>query len=127
MLGLSSIYKLQRGCLLTVMVLAISGLFGAPVVAEEAVKRSSHPRGISADGRPPEPVAGSDVPRRSEGRALPPAGASATADPGTKQTGQAGVNLIGGTRVDARVRDATAVSAGQQNSAGNRVGTVGGK
>lgn len=109
----------------------LMGLFvvtGIVWAAEEAVPRSSHPRGIAADGRPPATVApaGEASQNRSASVSTPAAAPSASA-PGGRQTTSEGVNLSGATRIDARAREASAAAVGQGNAAGNRVGTIGGK
>lgn len=97
---------------------------------QEATTRSSHPRGIASDGRPAQPT--------SSRAATPPVNttvrqgasygtSSVNAVSAPAQGGREGVNISGSTRIDARSNDATAAAIGQKNTAGNRVGSIGGK
>lgn len=52
---------------------------------------------------------------------------SANAATSAAQSGQGGVNISGSTRIDARSGDAKAAAIGQKNTAGNRVGIIGGR
>jgi hypothetical protein len=46
---------------------------------------------------------------------------------GGHQATTGGVAVTGATRIDARVQSGTATAVGDQNTAGNRVGSIGGK
>lgn len=56
-----------------------------------------------------------------------PDAAPANTAPSGTQSGQGGVNISGATRIDAHSHDAKAAAIGHKNTAGNRVGTIGGK
>lgn len=99
-------------------------------VGDEAMVRSSHPRGIASDGHPSQPVSAPSAatPTNSSARQnAAPGVPSPNATTSPVQTGRGGVNISGATRIDARSGEATAAAAGQENTAGNRVGVIGGK
>ena len=99
---------------------------------EEPVKRSSHPQGyISADHQPVmatrnmEPANGTTT---HTGSASPAASTAAPQNTSqNRQTSTSGVNLTGSTRIDAKAQAANATAIGQENTSGNRVGSIGGK
>ena len=95
--------------------------------SEELVERSSHPRGIAVGGALPQ----MKPPNRSSPVAGSPQGGSVLPDRpiegGHQSTGTGGVSVTGTTRIDARVQSGTATAVGDQNTAGNRVGSIGGK
>jgi len=101
---------------------------------DEPVKRSSHPQGyISTDQQPAmsahntKALNGTNV-TANTGSANPAAATStpANASP-NRQTNASGVNLSGSTRIDAKAQAANASAIGQENTSGNRVGSIGGK
>jgi len=68
-------------------------------------------------------------PAKVSGNAVAPTTSSSTSGAQEAQASQAtsgGVNLRGTTRNEARVQSGTATAVGQQNNAGNRVGSIGG-
>lgn len=93
---------------------------------ETPVARSSHPLGFAIGAVLPSMKA-SETPVVSSG------GESQGASPTVSQAqngGQASVpgntNITGATRLEARAQSGVATAAGQQNSAGNKVGSIGG-
>lgn len=105
----------------------------AACAEEEPVKRSSHPYGFASDGNqstltvssPQGPVDANN----SENSASAPASSASTTPAGvqTRQTTSGGVNLSGTARIDARAQSTNATAVGQENTSGNRVGSIGGK
>ncbi|MCX7898304.1 MAG: hypothetical protein N2441_10590 [Rhodocyclaceae bacterium] len=91
--------------------------------------RSSHPRGIASDGRPPTPSnSGSEETRqRTASGSQAPSNAPAASTPPRVGNEGGGVNVTGTTRIDARARETSATAVGQGNTAGNRVGAIGGR
>lgn len=101
----------------------------AGMVQEAPVPRSSHPRGFTSDAPlPPMTTPNAKTPAGGAAASNASAPPPVTAVPrGAQQSTKAGVNITGTTRLDARSQGATATAVGQQNAAGNRVGTIGGK
>lgn len=92
------------------------------------VKRSSHPRGFASGGNLPPMT----TPKGSATATDSGVAQGITSLPGkTTQSGQhtssGGVAVTGSTRVGVRVQTGTATAVGEQNTAGNRVGSIGGK
>jgi hypothetical protein len=120
---------MKRVPLLAVLALGLAADVSAQT-AEEAAVRSSHPRGIASDGRPAQPMSANTtaLPTNAAARHGSVSDAApANAAPSGMQSGQGSVNISGATRIDARSHDAKAAAIGQKNTAGNRVGTIGGK
>lgn len=124
-----SLYDMNRTGFL--VFLAIAPMAEAPAqMGEEAAVRSSHPRGIASDGRPPQPAAARSamLPANTDIRQGAAHGTTSVhTAPSATQASRQGVNISGSTRIDARSIDATATATGQENAAGNRVGVIGGK
>lgn len=108
------------------ILLGLALMAGANVWAqEEPVQRSSHPRGFASDASLPSMTSAGGKTHSGSATAAGPA--AATGNQAGQQSATGGVNLIGNTRIDARVQGATSAAVGQQNDAGNRVGAIGGK
>lgn len=93
------------------------------------VERSSHPRGFASGAPlPPMSAAASDGTHFGNAAATQVGSTAVARQPhGGQQTATSGgVNISGATRVDARAQSGMAAAVGQQNTAGNRVGSIGG-
>jgi hypothetical protein len=116
------------------LALSISGLVVdvSAQMNEEATVRSSHPRGIASDGRPAQRLADRPAvqPPNTAVRSNTSSGTSSSSPSTAAATTQAGhesINISGSTRIDARSSEGTATAIGQKNTAGNRVGGIGGR
>jgi hypothetical protein len=101
-------------------------------LSEETATRSSHPRGIASDGRPAQRLADRPAvqPPNTAVRSNTSSGTSSSSPSTAAATTQAGhesINISGSTRIDARSSEGTATAIGQKNTAGNRVGGIGGR
>lgn len=95
---------------------------------DKPVPRSSHPRGFASDA--PLPAMTAHEGKTHAGNVTTPSSPTSSANhstPSAQQAGAGGVNVSGNTRIGARAQGAAAAAVGQQNAAGNRVGTIGGK
>lgn len=114
---------------LSLLVLSLAALSAAHA-EDEAVVRSSHPRGfVGGGGSLPSMTAGGEAivsGNSSKSGTTSNLAHDAARSPATQAT-SGGVNLTGATRVEATARSGASVAAGQQNTAGNRVGNIGGK
>jgi hypothetical protein len=111
------------------ILLAVMLLANAAYAEEEALGRSSHPRGFVEGGALPPIIRPAG--NQSGGKA---AGATTVQEQRVQSPGAAsgqaaagGVNILGNTRIDARAQGATAAAIGQQNTSSNRTGAIGGK
>lgn len=92
------------------------------------VERSSHPRGFASGGSlPPMTIPDGSATAAGSGVAQEITTLPGKTTQSGRQTNSGGVSVTGATRVGARVQSGTATAVGDQNTAGNRVGSIGGK
>jgi len=107
-------------------------VLGSLAWAEEApVERSSHPRGFASEGmKPPMSVPTAQKAAAGAGVGTAQDASATTAKSGhisNQTTASGGVSVTGNTRLDARAQSGISSAVGEQNTAGNRVGSIGGK
>lgn len=97
--------------------------------AEELpLQRSSHPRGFTEGGALPPILRSSPLQGGGQTRGMTaPQNQPGISGASSSQRVPDGVNIIGNTRLDARVQSQTSATTGQQNTSSNRVGNIGAK
>lgn len=123
----SSQMKGGRFCLVVGAIVCIICSISARA-EEEPLPRSSHPRGFANDAPLPPMVASSSKTRSTSMKETGTLPAKSTGNQRDMHIANEGdTAVMGSTRIGARIQEATATSIGQQNTAGNRAGTIGGK